>query len=206
MLHKLLILIFVVLFAFITKDSSAELPADTKVTNSGKVVNYETQGNLEVKNKIDCESFAKLNNKLTPADLYNGMSDCFISKNYENATQLFILAGVFGRFDVQRVADPTAHQAISVMQMQVFQNLSDEQRSKFKEAIEKYLSQGSPQLVDTCEKVRQIGAPEYYPRYMIQHGIRAFGAEQANQGLVSDFQPKVAWNKSLDTYLHCPKK
>ena len=205
MLNQLLALTFIILF-LAAKNAHSDLPADTKVTKSGNVVNYETQGNLEITNQVNCEGFEKLTNNFTPADLYRGMTHCFGSKNYENAAQLFILAGVFGRFDVQRVADSTAHQAMSVLQMQVFQNLSNEERDKYKQALGKYLSQGSPQLIAACEKVRQIGAPEYFPRYMIQHGMRAFGAEQANQGLVSNFQPEAAWEKSLDTYLHCPKR
>jgi hypothetical protein len=54
--------------------------------------------------------------------------------------------------------------------------------------------------------VRRIGPPAYHPVYMIQHGIRAFEGEQPNRGLKPDVNVKDNWEKSLDTYLHCPAK
>ncbi|MBK7001926.1 MAG: hypothetical protein IPH35_18755 [Rhodoferax sp.] len=44
-------------------------------------------------------------NTLTPADLYQGVSDCIHQDKYERATSLFALAGIYGRFDAKRVAE-----------------------------------------------------------------------------------------------------
>jgi hypothetical protein len=62
-----------------------------------------------------------------------------------------------------------------------------------------------------CTKIKLIGAPDYYPEYMINHGLRAFPGQSkadskqpAGNGLIIDFSAKDAWEKSLDIYLHCP--
>ena len=211
MLKILQTLVITALLLPIPVDLRADLPdsgtikTTTTTSNGTKIVKHETAGNLEVTTEISCQGFDKLNNKLTPADLYSAISKCFEVDDYDSAAQMFALAGVYSRFDELRVADPTAHQASQVLIMQTFQNLSAEQRKKFQSAIEQDFSPGSDEFSDLCEAVREIGEPDYYPRYMVQHGMRAFGPEQPNKGLLADFDPDNGWESALDTYLHCPK-
>jgi len=68
----------------------------------------------------------------------------------------------------------------------------------------KALMGNPPKLKAYCTRVRKIGPPDYYPRYMVQHGMRAFTGRKSPRGLVRNFNAEKAWEKSLDTYLHCP--
>ena len=53
-----------------------------------------------------------------------------------------------------------------------------------------------------CAMMKTLGAPNYYPKYMILHGMNAFlGIE--GDGLKPDFNIDVEWNKVLKTDLDC---
>jgi len=172
---------------------------------AGTVTNYQTQGNLEVTHAVGCKGFSELSNQYTPADLYKGLSECWAAKKYNEAAELFILAGVYGRFDSLRVADISAHQATSILSMEALHNLTPEQKTGIMSAMQQHLTKDTPQLLETCNTVRHIGMPDYHPSYMIQHGMKAFSGKQPNDGLVVPFDAKGAWEQSLYSYLHCPK-
>ncbi|WP_340676497.1 hypothetical protein [Paraperlucidibaca sp.] len=168
-----------------------------------KVVNYETKGNLESNFPLGCVGLEQVDNRHTPADIYPAVTRCITSGDYNKASQLYGLAGVYGRFDMLRVRDSTAHQAVLVLQSNNFGSLSDEQREAFKTSTLDRLAQGSKQLSDLCSKIKSIGPPNYHPRYMIQHGMGAFGGSSGS-GIKSDFDPVQSWKDSLSGYLHCP--
>ena len=138
----------------------------------------------------------------TPADLYKAVSICASQNKYLEGAYLFALAGVYGRFDTLRVADKTAHQAVTVLVMQSFGSLSKEKKITFMEKLKKTLD-APDGLAKVCKKIDMLGPPNYYPRYMVQHGLGAFDGNKTGNGLVPDFDPKTAWTRSLITYLHC---
>ncbi len=183
----------------VTPDVRAESP-------SPKIVNHETEGNLEVTHQLGCVGFPELSNKYTPADLYFGLAQCFRSENYELGSHLFVLAGVYATFDKLRVADGSAHQAHTVLLMRAMEGVPQEGKDRMMSALKASLTKGSPELNETCQVVRKIGAPDYFPRYMIQHGIKAFTGAQPHQGLVPEFKSASAWEESLTSYLHCESK
>lgn len=166
--------------------------------------NSEAPGNLESKNDLECIGARQLSNKYTPADLYKAVSKCANEDKYKEGALLFALAGVYGRFDTFRVADNTAHQAVTVLGMQAFGSLDKGKERAFKEGLKNIL--GTPDgLAATCKEIIVLGPPDYYPSYMIQHGMNAFLKSGSGSGLVADFDVKIAWKKSLDAYLHCPR-
>lgn len=168
-----------------------------------EITNYTTEGSLEATHDIGCADSGQISNGHTPADLYMGLSECLEEGNLENGVLLFALAGVYGRYDTFRVSDPSAHQAMSVLRMTAVDPIDESTRAKFDEILKNTL--GSPDGLDRiCREVRKIGAPDYFPRYMIQHGMKAITGDSTKDGLVTDFEPESAWEKSLDTYLHCP--
>lgn len=165
--------------------------------------NYEAPGNLESKYDIGCIESGKVKPNYTPTDLYKAMSKCVISGKYKEGVFLFAVAGAYGRFDAYRVADRTAHQAVTVARMQAVSPLSKDKITAFQNSLKTILS--NPQgLAEVCKEIKQIGAPDYYPRYMIQHGMNAFLKGGEVNKLVANFNARAAWKKSLDTYLHCP--
>ncbi|WP_243375411.1 hypothetical protein [Geotalea sp. SG265] len=170
---------------------------------AAEIRNYEAEGNLESKNDVGCIEKGKVENKLTPADLYTGSVKCVEQDKYKEGVFLFALAGVYGYFDTLRVADTTAHQAVSVLSMTVLDSMDENKNETFIQTVEKTL--GTPaSLKETCKEIKRIGPPIYYPRYMIQHGMGAFVGSRSGYELMPKFDSVAAWKESLDKYLHCP--
>ncbi|MBS0351725.1 MAG: hypothetical protein JSR33_11185 [Proteobacteria bacterium] len=167
------------------------------------IENYQAPGNLISENDLECVGSEKLSNKYTPADLYKASAKCIDQNDYEKAAFLFALAGVYGRFDTYRVADQTAHQAVTVLRMETFGSLDEDKSVAFKKALLNSFHNPKKQTM-LCKQIVLIGSPNYYPTYMIQHGMGAF-EQKTNSDIVANFDAQAAWKKSLDTYLHCPK-
>ncbi len=166
-------------------------------------VNLEAPGNLQSNAPLGCIDLSTVTNKSTPADIYPGVAKCIQSGDYKKAGQLFALAGIYGRFDILRVSDSTAHQAIQVLQMNNFKSLTEKQREEFIKSITIYSNYNSIELLSLCNEIKKKGAPGYYPAYMIQHGMGAFVGSAGN-GIKSDFDAAKSWRESLQNYLHCP--
>jgi hypothetical protein len=58
------------------------------------------------------------------------------------------------------------------------------------------------ELARFCAQLRAKGPPTYYPSYMIQHGMGAFGANNPTP-LVDGFDPEPAWARALEQYIRC---
>lgn len=172
-------------------------------TSNGQITNYETKGNLQSNAPLSCVALSSVTNKHTPADIYPGVTKCVTSGSYDKAAQLFALAGVYGRFDMLRVSDSTARQAIQVLQLNNFDSFTDEQREVFKKTMGTYLSPDSKEFLNLCAQIKAKGAPNYHPSYMIQHGMGAFAGSSGN-GIKSDFDTAKGWQESINGYLHCP--
>lgn len=171
---------------------------------SPKVRNYEAAGNLESNNTLSCVGPDKLRNIYTPADLYPAVSQCARQANTRHGAVIFALAGAYGRFDTLRVSDKSAHQALAVLKMQTFNRLPPEVHKTFKENVSNILSDPK-ELAAVCAEVMRLGPPNYFPRYMVQHGISVFAKPVAGDtGLVKDFDAAAAWKSALSGYLHCP--
>ena len=169
----------------------------------GEIHNYETSGNLQSAAAVGCVSLTELTNMQTPADIYPGVLACITSGKYEKAVPLYALAGSYGRFDQLRVTDPTARQAVKVLQMNNFGSLSSERKEDFKKAVHAALEVESASLKKLCSEVERIGPPKYFPTYMVQHGMGAFEGQSGN-GVKADFNPAEGWREALTGYLHCP--
>lgn len=168
-----------------------------------RILNYEAQGNLESMNNLGCIGINRVKNKYTPIDLYKVVSKCVNSGMYKEGVFLFAVAGVYGRFDTIRVEDKSAHQAVAIARMHTLGTLDKSKQATFQESLKATL--GNPEgLAAVCKEIVRIGPPNYFPRYMIQHGMGAFFKDGGNNGLAKDFNAKSAWKQSLDGYLHCP--
>jgi uncharacterized protein DUF3617 len=171
-------------------------------TQNGKVTQMTVDGQLAAKHPVGCIPLGKVDNTRTPPDLYPGVKACIEQDDYRAATELFALAGVESRFDAERVLDKSAGQAGQVLIMNTFNGLPDEKRAKFAKAVTD-LAADSAALAKTCSSIRTVGYPNYYPDYMVLHGIHAFTAKPGDPTLVSTFDPSATWNSLLATYLNC---
>ncbi len=166
-------------------------------STDNKVVNYEAQGNLSHSQSMQCVEISEVSNKNNPVDIFIGLSQCIENNNYNTAAQLYFVGMSYGYFDTKRVSDKTAHQAVSVLRMNVFGSLPQDKLESFQAALE---------LVSTdavCPSIVKLGPPEYMPTYMIQHGMGAFTGQATKDGLVEDFNAVSAWSDSLLTVAKC---
>ena len=168
------------------------------------IKNYVAPGNLESKYDPGCIALDKASPQYNPVDLFKAVHACVAADRYDDAYRLYSLAKLYGRYDMLRVADATAHQAITVAQMEVLGDVTPQQQEKFTAAA-KAMIDDPPKHKAYCVEVERIGPPSYFPRYMLQHGMSAF-IGRTGDGLISDFDAKVGWTKALTDYLKCPAK
>ena len=153
--------------------------------------------------RLPCSVGNALKNTYTPLELYMSVPPCIESGHLTEATHLFVLAGVYGMYDRLRVKDRSAHQAISVLKMAVTPSFTDAFRQHLSS-----MAQG-PNLVTLCQTMKKVGPPDYYPSYMINHGLGAIstqlnGNTPDGSALDESIEPASALAEALDQYLHCP--
>lgn len=167
--------------------------------DAANAINIEASGNLEVKHALACISLAEVKSSYSPADLFYGISQCLDNHEYEKATKLFSVALAYGRYDQLRVTDKSAHQAITVLRLQLM-NAKQEHIDTFQNVLNEQLKEKER----WCADLKDLPSPTYFPRYMIQHGIDAFSkSEGAHNGLNAQFNSEEAWRAVKKNYLMC---
>lgn len=169
-----------------------------------KVTNIETDGNLASFSPIGCVDLAGVESTQTPADLYPAVRLCIDGDDLDRGARLFALAGVYGRFDMMRVRDESAHQAIAALQRENLGSLSSERAQAFQHHLAEKFAAASDALRELCEEIERVGPPRYEPIYMVQHGMEAFG--QPGEGRSRTTDPAAGWDEALSGYLGCPKQ
>ena len=167
-----------------------------------EVKSIEAEGNLESPNPCGCVELSEVTNEHNPADILKGMGKCIELKDFDKAAKLFAISGVYGTYDKYRVEDKSAHQALLVLQQNILMNIDEKDKESLITSFNKTLEKGSEELNIICITIRKIGMPNYYPKYMIQHGIQAF-MDNKDDGLVEGFDDIESWNLALSNYLHC---
>lgn len=168
-------------------------------TPKNNISNYNANGNLESPKPSGCVSINQLTNQQNPVDIFTGLSTCMVDKNYSKAAELYFAGMSYGFFDRKRVSDKTAHQAISVLRMNVFNSEPEEAMDKLQVALDRISSDNT----DVCKSLTNLGSPAYKPTYMIQHGMGAFTGQSTEDGLVENFNSSSAWKDSLATIAKC---
>ncbi len=164
----------------------------------------ETPGSLKSAQSIGCISVSKLVKTSTPPDIYNGMVECAREGKYSEGVYLFALAGVYTAYDRSRVFDKSAHQVHTVLPKNALNAIKEPNKSAFWKEVKNTLG-NSKQLLPVCREIARIGAPDYHPEYMIQHGgMGATLGKNKTDGLVSSFNSDKAWKQALLSYLNCP--
>ena len=107
---------------------------------------------------------------------------------------------IYGRYDMLRVTDETAKAAIDYLEMRLMQqDLDKDQVKKFAEVVNADFD-----INAMCTQVRQIGAPDYHPAYMIEHGIEAMMEKSSDHdGLVPNYSRETNWKEIINQYMKC---
>jgi hypothetical protein len=149
----------------------------------------------------------RIKNEDTPLALNLYMWACAERGEFEQALFTYALGGVYGNYDALRVADPSSHDAAQIVRFLALKGLDDERHDQFVAYVRGTLSDKIKRQ-KTCDAVRGIGPPSYFPQYMVDHGLAAMHvhAEKGslpNRGLVTNFNEKQAWDAALNSYLQC---
>ena len=163
------------------------------------ITQYSIEGNLKPETNPGCVTMSEAVTSLTPADLALGILECYRNDDVNKALDMFWVMKIRGFFDAKRVNDASAGAAMGMLQAELFgitgenfliemQNLLDQDNATFFNRL--------------CTTMKALGPPDYYPKYMILHGMNAFlGIE--GDGLKPDFNIDVEWNKVIQTDLDC---
>ena len=193
---------FLLFFVFIGLPKLSLAEDKFKVTQPApNIVNIEHKDSLKLTSKLNCLSESEIKTNYTPIDLFESFKKCVDSKRYDDAVFLYLLANAYGSFDKLRVEDKSAHQALAVYRINNLDNMSPEKAKPFNEAFDR-VRQSPNFKKETCIKIKKIGAPSYYPKYMTAHGISNFTGGKA-KGLLANFNTKDGWDKTLESGLSC---
>ena len=175
-----------------------------EVSTEGDMTTITTAGNLQSTFDIGCVDMAQVKNVYSPADLFKGSVACFQAGDGAHGAGLFRLALVYGRYDIDRVADRTAHQGLEVLKLSSFEPFSEADKTLIQEQLNVFFSSPEANL-QFCAQLRALGPPAYHPDYMIQHGMQAFQpwSQEGINGLVADFDPDATWQMVVDRYMRC---
>lgn len=166
-----------------------------------QVLSLETQGNLAPTHKVGCVDLAGAKAEYSPADLAPGVVACAKNGDFDEAADLFVVMLLRARYDSKRVEDKTAHQAGQVIALQIRGALGAGEMENMEAALKVY-GGGSARHQMMCREMKRIGPPDYYPAYMIKHGMSAVLGRD-DEGITKGFRSKLAWRDLLANYLKC---
>lgn len=162
------------------------------------VISVSADGNLQsfepINDCVDIEGVSTIN---TPADILPSSRRCIDIGEFEKAFRLYLLSRFYAFYDMKRVKDGSAHQAILMLEENTYSTISRKQQESFSTEAGKYQSDNSETLISACEAIEKLGAPEYHPTYMIQHGMGAFFASEDDDGIVEKFDSGKTWIEVL---------
>jgi len=156
--------------------------------------------------KRPCVQLDSIDNSQTPVELYSSLNDCVQNNRDADAISLFILAGMDSSFDSMRVADKTAGQARTILIMALFGEMPPDVHTRFETAMKVFMDNPSRHAT-LCEQVKKVGPPQYFPAYMVNHGLGVMQSALSNQAPPTPLDPKfdaaAAWKELSANYLNC---
>lgn len=188
-----------ILVALVVAAVWAVLANEPAKQGQGAILNLESERNLESPQPLACVPLSDITAQHNPVDLITGVAQCIEQEHYAQAADLYTAAMTYGYYDTLRVSDQTAHQALMVTRMNAFAQAEQADLVALQDAIAARL-----EVPELCQHLTTLGAPQYHPDYMIQHGMEAFSAmPEEKGGLVADFDAQAAWEHALQTVPKC---
>lgn len=154
----------------------------------------------DVNAKLGCVGIDNLKSSMTPVDLAAGIMECIRNDKYKDGVEMYMLFGAYGEFDIKRVVDTSAHQAIPILKTYISYEIAEAKREKWMQAIDAVINDENRGKL--CTKIKQIGMPSYHPEYMLAHGLQAFSGGEKSE-VYHDFSAKESWEETLQGYMLC---
>ena len=156
--------------------------------------------------KRPCVQLDSIDNSHTPIELYSSLNDCLQNNRDADAVSLFILAGMDSGFDSVRVADKTAGQERTILIMALFGEMPPDLHTRFESSMKAFMDNPSRHAT-LCQQVKKVGPPQYFPAYMVNHGLGVMQSALSNQAPPTPLDPKfdaaATWKELVTSYLNC---
>ncbi|MBT8042790.1 MAG: hypothetical protein KJN98_06435 [Pontiella sp.] len=156
--------------------------------------NIESERNLKTETEVELKEVSEITNRNNPVDIFKLVRLKIEQEKYDDAVLAFGVGTGYGMYDMLRVADNTAHQALRVMQRNAGTGLSQDKQDKFQTTLKAFFE--NPDRLSTL--LKKVGKPAYHPTYMIQHGTGTFTGNKTKDDLVLNFDPEKVWKEILD--------
>lgn len=168
--------------------------------SENRITSHSAAGNLEARNPLACVSAEAIRPENTAADIAVGALACTRQSDFKRAAELLMVSNAYAYFDTQRVADRSAHGALSALYTETFSRSSDQQMQALFAEVESFTPE-SERFREVCRLLEGAEPPNYHPRYMIAHGMQAF-TDPGTQELVENFDARQAWMRGLE-FVNC---
>lgn len=146
-----------------------------------------------------CMTSAEIKSSKTPVTFFSSAARCIEEDRYEQAVELYLVAVAYGYFDSMRAADQTSSaDVIEQLKINYFSRIDSNKRNRFAQMLRLRLDNLAP----TCQLLKKIGKPNYYPRYMVEALKNPF-TKQSKDGLMPNYDAENLWTKTRFEYLHC---
>ena len=162
----------------------------------------EVPGNLAATNPLDCVAVEAVSNSHTAADIASGARSCFDEGDDDAMADLMLVASAFAYYDTLRVTDESAHAALTALFADRFADIPSTQRDRVATAIDA-LADDRDRVGALCAKLADLGPPEYWPTYMLAHGLGTLVGEE-KEPAVRNIDRAAGWKQAL-SFTNCPE-
>ena len=172
--------------------------AEVKKTLSQGIENIEVKfpGSLEPNFDVACISMKEVSSQFNPPALILAVKKCVLQNDYEKAWDLLNTSTGFGYYDLQRLADRSTKEALTVLIFRVLGNLTPEQHNKGQQ-ISKIMNADAKRVQAYCAELKRIGPPTYEPQWAIAHGLGVYDDEARQGHYLTNVDPKIIWAEVL---------
>ena len=178
---------------------------EVNCTTDGQVTDCQSPQNLAPTQPVGCVTLGETTAAMTPPDLALSVLSCRDQGRLRDQTELFTLLMMRGYFDAYRVTDATAHQALTVLRMQLGERLGAKDDQALMADLQRLIAdKESEGLKDFCARLLALPLPDYEPVYMIEHGMNAV-IGTADTAPVKEVDAMAVWKSVVSVGLQCPK-
>lgn len=146
---------------------------ETRLSNGAVLTEVKFAGSLQPNFDLGCLSISEVISTFNPPALFYAAKKCIKERDYSKAWALLTTANGFAYYDIKRLADRSAQGARSVLTMNAFADLTNEERESFAK-VGTEIQRDPNQVKMYCAELTRIGPPSYEPRWAILHGIGAY--------------------------------
>ncbi|KFZ30522.1 hypothetical protein IDSA_08250 [Pseudidiomarina salinarum] len=155
--------------------------------------------NLAKAETLGCISLDEISNSNSPAEIFGALTLCMDKQDYQSAAALYTVGTLYAVYDTKRVADESAHQAISLLRMYALSGRPEGALEQLQAEVSELLTDNT----EVCKDILKRGKPTYRPTYMTEYSTAERTDSNPEPQLVEDFNEQEAWRDSLAIVPHC---